>query len=308
MQASESQLAIGDQSNLLWTGAMASAFSTARLGTPPLARPRRRPAVRRDLAALGPIAQLRAGRLPRRFSQLVLGLVLYGMTMAMIIRATLGNDPWDVLHQGMAKHLPISFGTAVIVMSGVVLLGWIPLREKPGIGTILNSVLVGLSADFFLGVIAAPTSADAQAALLFGGVFLNGVATALYIGAQLGPGPRDGLMTGLHRRTGRSIRLVRTSMEVTVVVAGALLGGVVGIGTILYAVAIGPLAQWLLPLAIVELAGSADEARPVRRHHGLQPVPDAKLHEDPRHVGLDRALADEEDLADLCVGAAVGHQ
>ena len=267
MQASESQLAIGDQSNLRSTCDMASAFdSTARLGTPQLGRPpraRRQPAVRRDLALLGPVAQLRAGRLTRRFSQLVVGLVLYGMTMAMIIRATLGNDPWDVLHQGMAIHLPISFGTAVIIMSGVVLLGWIPLREKPGIGTILNSVLVGLSADVFLGLISAPGSDAAQAALLVGGVFFNGVATALYIGSQFGPGPRDGLMTGLHRRTGRSIRLVRTSMEVSVVVIGALLGGVVGIGTVLYAVAIGPLVQWLLPLAIVELPERATPAQSI---------------------------------------------
>jgi uncharacterized membrane protein YczE len=239
---------------------MAAFDPTSRLGTPPLGRPPRprprwaaQPVVRRDLARLGPVAQLRAGRLPRRISQLVIGLVLYGMTLAMIVRATLGNSPWDVLHQGMAKHMPISFGTAVILMSGIVLLGWIPLREMPGVGTVLNSVLVGLSADFFLGIISAPDAAEAQLGLLLGGVFLNGVATALYIGSQFGPGPRDGLMTGLHRRTGRSIRLVRTSMEVTVVVLGALLGGVVGLGTVVYAVAIGPLVQWLLPLAIVEL-------------------------------------------------------
>jgi uncharacterized membrane protein YczE len=234
---------------------MASAFdSTARLGTPPLGRPRRtRPLVRRELARLGPVAQLRAGRLPRRFSQLLVGLVLYGLTMAMIIRATLGNDPWDVLHQGMAKHLPITIGTAVIAMSMVVLLAWIPLKEMPGVGTVLNSVLVGLSADFFLGIIGTPASTDARTAMLLGAVFLNGVATALYIGSQFGPGPRDGLMTGLHRRTGVSIRLVRTGLEVSVVVVGAILGGVVGIGTVLYAFAIGPLVQWLLPLAIVEL-------------------------------------------------------
>jgi uncharacterized membrane protein YczE len=234
---------------------MAAFDPTSRLGTPPLGRPRktRRPLIRRELSRLGPVAQLRAGRLGRRFSQLIIGLVLYGLTMAMIIRATLGNDPWDVLHQGMSKHLPITIGTAVIVMSAVVLLAWIPLREMPGVGTILNAVLVGLSADFFLGLIGTPASADGQLALLVGGVFLNGVATALYIGSQFGPGPRDGLMTGLHRRTGVSILAVRTSLEVSVVVVGALLGGVVGIGTIVYAVAIGPLVQWLLPLAIVEL-------------------------------------------------------
>jgi uncharacterized membrane protein YczE len=202
---------------------------------------------------LGPVAQLRAGRLTRRLSQLVVGLVLYGLTLAMIIRATLGNSPWDVLHQGMARHLPISIGTAVIAMSLVVLLAWIPLREMPGVGTILNSVLVGLSADVFLDLIDTPASAAARAALLLGGVLLNAVATALYIGSQFGPGPRDGLMTGLHRRTGVSIQVVRAGLEISVVAAGALLGGVVGLGTIVYAVAIGPLVQWLLPLAVVEL-------------------------------------------------------
>jgi uncharacterized membrane protein YczE len=165
----------------------------------------------------------------------------------MVIRATLGNAPWDVLHQGLAGHLPISIGTAVIAMSVVVLLGWIPLGEKPGLGTLLNSVVVGLSADFFLGLIAAPSSTDARTALLLGGVFLNGVATALYIGSQFGPGPRDGLMTGLHRRTGVSLQLVRTGLEVGVVLVGAVLGGTVGLGTVVYAVAIGPLVQFFLP-------------------------------------------------------------
>jgi uncharacterized membrane protein YczE len=245
---------------------MPGAFDpTARLGTPSLGRqgrPRRSPVVRRELARLGPVAQLRSGRLTRRFTQLVVGLVLYGMTMAMVIRATVGNDPWDVLHQGMAKQLPISFGAAVIAMSGVVLLGWIPLRELPGVGTILNSVLVGLSADFFLGVIGTPGPVSGRMALMLGGVFLNGVATALYIGSQFGPGPRDGLMTGLHRRTGVSIRLVRTAMEVSVVAIGWTLGGAVGLGTVVYAVAIGPLVHWLLPLAVVELPAGALPSEP----------------------------------------------
>jgi uncharacterized membrane protein YczE len=223
------------------------------MGTPPLGRPPRQPRIQRELALLGPVAQLRAGRLPRRLGQLALGLVLYGLTLAMIIRATLGNSPWDVLHQGMARHLPISIGTAVILMSLVVLLAWIPLRELPGLGTILNSVVVGLSADVFLGLIEEPSSSGAQWVLLHGGVSLNGVATALYIGSQFGPGPRDGLMTGLHRRTGVSIQLVRTSLEVGVVVVGTVLGGTLGLGTVVYAVAIGPLVQRMLPWAIVEL-------------------------------------------------------
>ncbi len=211
----------------------------------------------RELARLGPVAQLRAGRLPRRLTQLALGLVLYGLTLAMMIRATLGNASWDVLHQGMARHLPISIGTAVIVISLVVLVLWIPLREVPGLGTIANSFAVGLVADAALGVLDAPEAWWARASLMVAGVVLNAVATALYIGSQLGPGPRDGLMTGLHRRTGVSIRAVRTSMEVVVVAIGWLLGGVVGLGTLLYALAIGPLVQLLLPICIVELPASA---------------------------------------------------
>ncbi len=215
----------------------------------PPATPRRD----RRLATLGPVAQLRAGRLPRRLGQLAVGLVLYGVTLAMMIRSTLGNASWDVLHQGMARHLPISIGTAVIVMSLVVLLLWIPLREKPGLGTVANSLLVGLVADRALAVMPAPDDLWLRAGLLVGGVVLNGLATALYIGSQFGPGPRDGLMTGLHRRTGVSLGVVRTGIEVTVVALGWLLGGVVGLGTLLYTLAIGPLVQLMLPWCVVEL-------------------------------------------------------
>jgi uncharacterized membrane protein YczE len=207
----------------------------------------------RELARLGPVAQLRAGRLPRRLAQLALGLVLYGVTLAMLIRATLGNASWDVLHQGLASHLPMSIGTAVIVMSLVVLLLWIPLREMPGLGTIANSFVVGLVADATLRVLATPDVMWGRVLLMMGGVVLNALATALYIGSQFGPGPRDGLMTGLHRRTGLSIRVVRTALEVTVVAIGWTLGGVVGIGTVLYTLAIGPLVQLMLPRFIVEL-------------------------------------------------------
>lgn len=211
------------------------------------------PRAARELARLGPVEQLRAGRLTRRLTQLAVGLVLYGVTLAMMIRATLGNAPWDVLHQGMALHLPITIGTAVILMSLVVLLLWIPLRELPGLGTIANSFAVGLAADFTLSLVSAPESLWERGLLMLAGVALNGLATALYIGSQFGPGPRDGLMTGLNRRTGVSIRVVRTGLEVSVVVIGWLLGGVVGVGTLLYAVAIGPLVQRLLPVFIVEV-------------------------------------------------------
>jgi len=218
----------------------------------------------RALANLGPVAQLRAGRLPRRLLQLAVGLALYGLTLAMMIRATLGNAPWDVLHQGMAIHLPISIGTAVIVMSLVVLVLWIPLRELPGLGTIANSVAVGLTADVALSLIHAPDVVWQRALLMVGGVVFNALATALYIGSQLGPGPRDGLMTGLHRRTGVSIRLVRTGIEVFVVAVGWLLGGVVGIGTVVYAVMIGPLVQLMLPRCIVELEERSEPNKPAR--------------------------------------------
>jgi uncharacterized membrane protein YczE len=211
----------------------------------------------RELARLGPVAQIRAGRLPRRLSQLAVGLVLYGVTLAMLIRATLGNASWDVLHQGMARYLPMSIGTAVIVMSLVVLLFWIPLREKPGLGTIANSFAVGLVADATLGILTGPDVMWQRVVLMVGGVVLNALATALYIGSQFGPGPRDGLMTGLHRRTGLSIRVVRTGLEVTVVAIGWLLGGVVGIGTVLYTFSIGPLVQLMLPRFIVELPEAA---------------------------------------------------
>ncbi len=216
----------------------------------------------RELARLGPIEQVRAGRLLRRLTQLLVGLVLYGVTLAMIIRSTLGNAPWDVLHQGLARHLPLTIGQAVIVVSLLVLLLWIPLRELPGLGTIANSFLVGISADLTLSVLDRPHAIALRIALMLAGVLLNAVATALYIGSQFGPGPRDGLMTGLHRRTGVSIRAVRTGLEVTVVILGFFLGGTVGVGTLLYTVSIGPLVQLMLPLAIavVEVPRSEERA------------------------------------------------
>lgn len=215
------------------------------------------PRAPRTLAALGPVEQLRAGRLGRRLVQLYLGLALYGVTLAMVLRATLGNAPWDVLHQGMARHLPMSVGTAIVVASGLVLLLWVPLREKPGLGTVSNALVVGVVADLALAVLDGPDGLLPRALLLLGGVALNAVATAMYIGAQLGPGPRDGLMTGLHRRTGLPLGLVRTGIEGSVVVLGVLLGGTLGLGTLLYALAIGPLTQLLLPWCVVELPASA---------------------------------------------------
>lgn len=171
----------------------------------------------------------------------------------MMVRADLGLAPWDVLHQGLSIHLPITIGQAVILTSIVVLVLWIPLRERPGVGTLANVALVGLSADLTLGLLARPDALWARIGLLACGVVLCGVATGLYIGAQFGPGARDGLMTGLARRTGWSLRLTRTGIEITVLVIGWLLGGSVGIGTVLFAVAIGPLAQWFLRRFLVHL-------------------------------------------------------
>lgn len=206
-----------------------------------------------QLANLSPVGQLRAGRMPRRLGQLLLGLGLYGVSMALLIRSGLGQMPWDVLHYGLALHLPLSIGQVVIVVSFLVLLLWIPLRQLPGLGTVLNAVLIGLATDLTLQVLATPSPLGARLGFVMAGVLLNGLATALYIGAQLGPGPRDGLMTGWVRRTGLSVRLVRTGLEVLVVALGWLLGGVVGLGTVLYAVAIGPLTQHLLPRLTVPL-------------------------------------------------------
>ena len=201
------------------------------------------------LADLGPLAQL------------FVGLVLYGASLGLMVRGELGLAPWDVLHSGFIRHVPITLGQAVILLSLVVLLLWIPLREVPGVGTLANAVVVGLSADATLALLDPPDALLGRGALLTAGILLNGLATAMYIGAQLGRGPRDGLMTGLARTTGRSLRLVRTTLEVTVVVIGLLLGGALGPGTVLYAVLIGPLAQAMLPTWVVDVTAASDASR-----------------------------------------------
>jgi uncharacterized membrane protein YczE len=183
----------------------------------------------------------------RRLTQLLVGLTIYGTSMAMQLRATLGVAPWDVFHQGLSRHLPLSFGLVTALTGAVVLLLWLPLRQRPGLGTVANVVVIAVSVDAALALISVPSSLPARVALLAGGILLNGVASAAYVGARLGPGPRDGLMTGLAARTGWSIRLVRTGIELTVLGVGWLLGGTVGIGTVAYALAIGPLTQAFLP-------------------------------------------------------------
>ncbi|KJK58645.1 membrane protein [Saccharothrix sp. ST-888] len=196
-------------------------------------------------------------RLGRRAPQLLVGLGLYGASMALMMRAGLGVNPWDVLHQGLQRHLGLSMGSWVTITGALVLLLWIPLRQLPGVGTVGNVLILGAMMDLTLGLVATPHGWAARIALLAAGIVLNGLATGLYIGARFGPGPRDGLMTGLHRRTGRSLRLIRTGIELTVVTIGILLGGTVGAGTIAYALAIGPLAQFFLRwCAVPRRAGS----------------------------------------------------
>lgn len=187
----------------------------------------------------------------RRLTQLLFGLYLYGASMALLLRAGLGLDPWDVFHQGVAAHVGLSFGMLVNVVGALVLLLWIPLRQKPGIGTVANVLVIGTSVDLTLAILPGMDDLSLRVGFLLAGVALNGVAGAMYIGAGLGPGPRDGLMTGLVRRTGWSIRVVRTGIEFAVLAVGWLLGGTVGVGTVLYALAIGPLVQAFLPLFLI---------------------------------------------------------
>ncbi|MFG2116982.1 YitT family protein [Streptomyces sp. NPDC048718] len=189
---------------------------------------------------------LRGRHLTRRLVQLYAGLALYGVSAALLVRGGLGLEPWGVLHQGLARLTGLSIGVVSIIVGAVVLLLWIPMRQRPGLGTVSNVFVIGLAMDATLALIPEPGGLPVRIALMPLGIILNGAATGLYIAARFGPGPRDGLMTGLHRRTGRSIRLVRTAIEVAVVAAGFLLGGSVGVGTVLYALTIGPLAQLFL--------------------------------------------------------------
>ncbi len=221
---------------------------------------RHMPAASSALAPAAPARPPHSRRLPRRLVQLYVGLVCYGASAALMVRARLGLDPWDVLHQGIARRLGVPLGWMVIGVGALVLVLWIPLRQRPGLGTVSNVVVVGLSVDATLWLVGSPGPLWARWLLLVGSVAVNGLATGLYIGARFGPGPRDGLMTGLAAR-GHSIRLVRTAIEVSVLVTGYLLGGQVGWGTLLYAVAIGPLAHRFIPLCTVR-----------QQHHGPGPT------------------------------------
>ncbi len=186
-----------------------------------------------------------ADELRRRVPRLLGGLVLFGMGIALMVRADLGLAPWDVLHQGVSERTDIAIGSVTILIGAVVLLLWIPIRERPGLGTVLNVVVIGLVVDATLAVVDAPEALWQRIAFLVLGIFVFGPGSGLYIGAGLGPGPRDGLMTGLARR-GRSVRVVRTGIELTALAVGAALGGSVGIGTVVFAVAVGPNVHWFL--------------------------------------------------------------
>ncbi len=185
--------------------------------------------------------------LVRRSVLLLCGLMLYGLSLTLLLRADLGLDPWDVFHQGLADTIGLSLGTTIVLTSFAVLGLWIPLRERPGAGTVANAVIVGLGVEIFSALIPDVGPPWSRWVLLVLGIVGNGVATGMYIGAGMGPGPRDGLMTGIARRRG-SIRVVRTSIEVAVLITGIVLGGTFGVGTIAYAVSIGPLTQIFLPI------------------------------------------------------------
>ena len=202
-------------------------------------------------AFLGILSPLPRTRMPRRLSQLLIGLLLYGFTMGLMVRATLGLDPWDVFHQGLTKlvghWVPLSYGTVITIVSVFVLLAWIPLRQRLGLGTVANAAIIGWTTDATLHFIPEQHNMTVRIAFLVAAVLGNALAGALYIGAGLGPGPRDGLMTGLVAKGVGSVRVVRTGIELTVLVVGFVMGGAIGIGTVIYALGIGPLLHLLLP-------------------------------------------------------------
>lgn len=203
---------------------------------------------------------LRGRRLPRRSTQLLVGLFLYGIGIAFMVRGQIGAAPWDVLSQGITRHVPLSFGVVTILISVVVLLLWIPLRQKLGIGTVLNALLVGPAADVGLWLIPADQPLWLRICFFVIGLLVLSAATGLYIGANFGPGPRDGLMTGLHTQTGWRIWIVRTGIEIVVVALGWALGGNVGLGTVAFALLVGPLCQYFMRLFAIPV-----QKRPEKR-------------------------------------------
>ena len=230
-----------------------------------------------------------------RGTALLIGLAGYGLSMAMMVRSELGLDPWDVFHQGLAGHTGMTIGIASGVVGVAVLLAWIPLRNRPGIGTIANVIVIAVTVDLGLLLMEAPTSTSARIAMMVGAVVLNAFSTVLYVGAGLGPGPRDGLMTGLVLRTGLSVRLVRTSIEATVLAIGWLLGGTVGVGTVLYAFGIGPLVQFFVritPKRVLAVSGWAGVAQ--ASELGAQTVRSGASARRIRHTTMSRCQSPKE--------------
>lgn len=199
-------------------------------------------------------------RMPRRIVQLMVGLFLYGVGIAFMVRGEIGAAPWDVLSQGIALHVPLSFGVITVLTSVVVLILWLPLRQRYGVGTILNALLVGPSADVGLLIIPTGQPLWLRIAFFILGLLVLAAATGLYIGAHFGPGPRDGLMTGLHARTGRPIWIVRTGLEVIVVAIGWALGGNVGLGTLAFALLVGPLCQFFMRIFDIKIPDRTDSS------------------------------------------------
>lgn len=201
-------------------------------------------------------------RFPARIVQLLAGLCLYGISMAMMVRADLGLDPWNVLHQGLSPRIGLSFGQTVNLVGLAVLVLWWPLRQKPGLGTVLNILVIGTVTDIALVLLPTPEAYVARIALLGFGVILNGIAGAAYIGAGLGPGPRDGLMTGFCQRLELPIEVVRTAIELAALGVGWMLGGTVGFGTVLYAIAIGWVVHHALPIFTIDKPRGSSSAVP----------------------------------------------
>ncbi|GEK86003.1 membrane protein YczE [Microbacterium aerolatum] len=206
------------------------------------------------------MSRLRGRRLPRRITQLLVGLFLYGLGIAFMVRGEIGAAPWDVLSQGISRHVPLSFGVITILTSVVVLLLWLPLRQRYGVGTLLNALLVGPSADVGLLLIPVGQPLWLRIGFFVIGLLVLAAATGLYIGAHFGPGPRDGLMTGLHKRTGWPIWIVRTGIEIVVVAVGWSLGGNVGIGTLAFALLVGPLCQYFMRIFAIRVPAPAKSA------------------------------------------------
>ncbi|HEY7487439.1 MAG TPA: hypothetical protein VH912_23490 [Streptosporangiaceae bacterium] len=250
--------------------------------------------------------------LVRRLVQLYVGLALYGFGIGLQVSSGLGNDPWDVFHQGLARVTGLSIGTWIIIVALLVMLLWIPLRQRPGVGTVSNAVLIGVFADLSLALLPDPHGLVMRWTYLIAAVLVGAFATGCYIGAGLGPGPRDGLTIGLAAR-GHSIRVVRTAIELSVLAVGWLLGGTVGIGTLVYAVSIGPLTHVLIPALAIKPRGRARRTEPVPVRTRPHPQPKEAgtaglrfVQRDPRrdsgHAGTYRGLRADRRHAERGAG------